>query len=244
MTSYQGGKKRIGKKIYDAISCLVEDLDKNMPYFEPFCGMCSVLIHAVKDRSTLACDINPDLIMLLKAIRDEWIPPIECSKEKYNELKSAPSSPERGFIGIAASFNCAFFNGGYRLGYKSHHNFLKEASDGLMSIKEQLKKTGFLEPRDYTQHNPHNMVIYADPPYKGNNLKSKFFSNFDHDKFWDTMRLWSKDNVVVISELQAPSDFIKIWKYKTIVQNVTKTKRFSESLYLHESLLYLLNERS
>ena len=37
---------------------------------------------------------------------------------------------------------------------------------------------------------------------------------FDHDKFWNVMRVWSKDNLVFISEETAPSDFKCIWKKK------------------------------
>lgn len=48
--------------------------------------------------------------------------------------------------------------------------------------------------------------INCDPPYQG----TKQYANataFDYDLFWDTMRKWSRNNIVLISEENAPSDF-------------------------------------
>ena len=47
MTTYQGGKKRIGKKIYQVISLIEKEIYPNekLPYFEPFIGMGGVMRH-------------------------------------------------------------------------------------------------------------------------------------------------------------------------------------------------------
>ena len=37
------------------------------------------------------------------------------------------------------------------------------------------------------------------------------------------MRIWSKNNIVIISETSAPSDFICIWE-KTISRSASKSK--------------------
>ena len=42
-----------------------------------------------------------------------------------------------------------------------------------------------------------NSLIYCDPPYKGKSEYSKKGSNFDHKKFWNIIRKWSKNNMVV-----------------------------------------------
>lgn len=40
MTSYQGGKQRLGKKIYNVMKDWEKKLCKDtLPYLEPFCGM-------------------------------------------------------------------------------------------------------------------------------------------------------------------------------------------------------------
>ena len=54
-------------------------------------------------------------------------------------------------------------------------------------------------------------MVYCDPPYKG----TKQYANateFDYDLFWETMRKWSKNNIVIISEENAPDDFMCIWE--------------------------------
>src|ERR1700677_5110033 len=116
MTTYQGGKKRIGKRIYEVISAVEEELipGEKLPYFEPFCGMCSILRHfaAEGDRPVLACDVHPDLILMWKALQQGWKPPLKCSKKHYMELKVSKPSPERAVIGFAGSFGGNFFTGG------------------------------------------------------------------------------------------------------------------------------------
>ena len=74
------------------------------------------------------------------------------------------------------------------------------------------------------------MLIYCDPPYKDTEGYST--GGFDHDKFWDTMREWSKDNCVFISEESAPKDFKVVWKRKKR-RTLDHTSRFhrEERLY-------------
>ena len=66
---------------------------------------------------------------------------------------------------------------------------------------------------DYRNYNvsPEKTLFYCDPPYQG----TKQYSNaksFDYDEFWQTMREWSKKNIVLISEQNAPEDFECIWQ--------------------------------
>ena len=69
---------------------------------------------------------------------------------------------------------------------------------------------------DYKELNPHGNLIYCDPPYK-NTIQPYGLLHFDTDKFWDVMRIWSKDNDVFISEYEAPYDF------KCVLEIPTKT---------------------
>ena len=57
------------------------------------------------------------------------------------------------------------------------------------------------------------------------------------------MREWSRNNIVIISEKEAPSDFISIWKkeYNTATANFldgnilsNKRKIYQEQLFIHE----------
>lgn len=69
MTTYQGGKKRIGKKIYNIIEILDEYFFENekRPYFEPFIGMGGVMKYfgEQNNRELYASDINKDLIIMI-----------------------------------------------------------------------------------------------------------------------------------------------------------------------------------
>ncbi len=51
--------------------------------------------------------------------------------------------------------------------------------------------------------------------------------DFDHKLFWDTMRKWSKNNYVFISEETAPSDFKSVWS-KSKTRTLNKKVRFAK----------------
>jgi site-specific DNA-adenine methylase len=246
MTSYQGGKKRIGKRIYRVISEIEKILspDKKLPYFEPFVGMGGVLRHFARepDRKTTACDANIDLILMWKALQKGWKPPTNTTREEYERLKySKEHSPERAFIGIVASFGNNFF-GAYRLDYsdrKYKRKFMKEGYNGLMNILPEIQSTRFLNARSYDRFQPVGKLIYCDPPYVGNKLSSNYFQEFEHEKFWETMREWSKYNIVIISESIAPVDFKKIWCTESFLTTggIKKfnTKHYKDCLFIHKN---------
>ena len=247
MTTYQGGKKRIGKQIYQVINLIEEEIYTNtkLPYFEPFIGMGGVLRHFGRDndRDLYACDYNKDLILMWKSLQNGWKPPKECSKETYEKLKkSKKHSAERSFIGIVASWGGIFFQN-YRLDYNKDKDFMGEGYRGLMDIKPDMENVKFLSARSYDEFKPKNLLIYCDPPYKGNNLNSKYFTEFSHDKFWNIMRKWSKNNLVVISESTAPNDFKKIWCTTSRSTNISKTIRYQDCLYIHEKYFKLLSKK-
>lgn len=240
MTTYQGGKKRLGKKIYNIIYEL-EELITNahvLPYFEPFVGMGGVLRHFSKEktRHVYACDINKDLIMMWKAIQKGWKPPTKCNRKYYEELKNSKKhSAERGYLGVVASWSGIFFSS-YRLDYNPNKDFLGEGYRGLMDIKPDIMNVEFLNSRNYYDFEPQGMLIYCDPPYLNNNFNTGYFSSFDHKQFWDIMRKWSKNNIVVISEYTAPKDFKKIWCTEATFTNNHKTKKYKDCLFIYEHL--------
>ncbi|MGL4363319.1 MAG: DNA adenine methylase [Cellulosilyticaceae bacterium] len=55
-------------------------------------------------------------------------------------------------------------------------------------------------------------IIYCDPPYKGTAEYKE--GAFDHNKFWNWIRLNSKTNKVYISEYQAPADFKTVLEFE------------------------------
>ena len=257
MTSYQGGKQKIGKQIFQCISNIESKLvDTKLDYIEPFCGMCGVVKHFAK-KNTRQCyvtDINPDIIEMWKAFMGGWIPSTECTLERYNNLKNqtAPSA-ERGFYGVVCSFGGQFFEGTYRTETKTH-NFIEAGIRGITKACSVMKDVQFLDAKDYREldlksiSNSKPLLIYCDPPYKNNQLKNKYFRNFNHDVFWETMRAWSEEHIVIISEKEAPDDFISVWEkpYQISYTDTSNgscknTKRkYTEKLFIYKS--YNLDE--
>lgn len=250
MTAYQGGKSRIGARIHDVIALVEEDLggDNLSPYFEPFIGMGGVMRHFAEDakddgRELYACDANKDLIMLWKAIQKGWKPPLKCSKTEYEKLKTAQPSAKRAFIGIAASYGTVFFNG-YRLDYNKKKDYLQEAYNGLMKVANVMKKVDFMTPASYDVWTPSGYLIYADPPYIRNQLNSSFFQKFDHAKFWEVMRKWSKNNIVLVSESVAPKDFKSIWCTQSNCSTRYNNKVYKDCIFIHKPLWEKLSAKT
>lgn len=244
MVVYQGGKSRIGKKIHDVIIEIENDLsEKKLPYFEPFVGVASVIRHFGDDndnRDLYACDINKDVLLMLKAVKKGWNPPTKITEEEYIKLKNTNRhSAKRGFVGLVGSWGGNFFNG-YRLNGGKKQKYTLEGCNSLKKLKPSLKNINFLESISYEFFSPVNMIIYCDPPYISNKLSSSLFQNFDHKKFWNIIREWSKNNIVIISEWKAPKDFKKIWNIKSYVSNNNTVKKYSDNLYIHENYFYKL----
>ena len=248
MPSYGGGKAKLGNEIYNVIRDTEDEENwKGNTYFEPFCGMCGVGIHFMKEdmlekvsvrRKVKFCDANEDLILMWQKLKKGWKLPAKCcSRKKYEELKvSKKHSALRGFMGIACAYSGIFFSG-YRPS-SDKQDFYGNTRKGLIDMGKDISNYGskvqFLKARDYRQFKPKGNTIYVDPPYKDNNIQSKHFDNFDHDAFWDVMRMWSKDNLVFISEYQAPKDFEEIWRKDFGSVYSKKIKKNTEKLFMYK----------
>jgi site-specific DNA-adenine methylase len=234
MVTYQGGKSRLGKRIYQRILDIEKEIigHHNQTYFEPFVGMCGVLRHSYGRPSRReACDLNEDVILMWKASQQGWTPPLECSREYFNELKeSKVPSPERGFVGSVASWGSDFFQ--Y---YRKHLSSYKSNWNDFKQITISLSNVIFYNASSYISFSPINMTIYCDPPYRNNNLKNKLFCEFDHQQFWEVMREWSKNNLVIVSELEAPDDFTEVWSSNYSVTHKERVKKYQEKLFIHNS---------
>ena len=243
MPGYQGGKSQLGGRIYNVMCSMEEKLgwhSKQDIFFEPFCGMLGVGIHAAKDgRKLIACDANQDLIKMWQALQQGWMPEQnECSKVRYEELKvSQVSSPERAFFGIACAYNGVYFAGYSPFvvtkGVKySRVRMLKNVLQ--KRVLPYLENTTFLNARDYRKFNKlSGMTIYVDPPYLNNDYgKTNEHFQFDHDIFWKVMRRWSKKNLVFISEYTAPDDFAVVWQKSVHTSHTGKSRHDVEKLFM------------
>jgi len=221
MPSYSGGKSKCGREIFQVLKTLNS---QNLPYVEPFCGMLNVGIYNTEE--WVANDLNEDLILMLYSLKHGWTPPTTpCTKAEYDALKKANySSALRGFYLLSCAYS-SIWGAGYREG-----RFFRQFRKTL--LKMDLSKVSFTN-KDYREvvSGLKGKFIYCDPPYKNNKFNNKFFSGFNHKEFWDTVRLLSKDNVVVISEYTAPPDFRVVWE-KTMNTNYSgQNKLHTEKLF-------------
>lgn len=234
---YMGSKSRIAKHIVPILQKSLDDTGLN--YFEPFCGGCNIIDKIVAPRK-FASDNNKYLIALWDHLinNPNDIYPEEITHEYYSDIRSNKDNYDDwlvGYIGFLASYNGRFFDGGYAKTIISkagvERNYYDEAKRNILAQVKDLQGVVFA-CKQYWETHPHNMVVYCDPPYKDTKQYSTS-KNFDHDKFWQTMREWSKDNIVYISEEQAPDDFEVIWEQEvTRTQDNRKREKATEKLFM------------
>lgn len=222
-----GSKSRISKHIVPIIQ---SELDKNkiINYIEPFCGGLNI-IDKIKCKNKYAIDSNKYLIALFMHIKNGNSLLDEVPKELYSDVRMNIDKYEDwyvGNVGFLASYNGRFFDGGYAGIVHTKANTIRDYYDE--SRRNLLKQIAAINDmkfycKDYTSLNPRNALIYSDPPYQG--VKQYGNSkNFNHEEFWNTMRNWSKTNIVLISEQSAPNDFECIWEQE-ITRTIDNNKR-------------------
>ena len=245
MTSYAGGKAIIGKKIYHDI-CQIEEKwfsltkkhdqseKKKLPYFEPFLGMAGVMLHFAAEknsRNLYGCDVLPDIIEFWEAVtKHNWIPPpVSCwTREKWEELKISEPSALRCFFGVVASYRSIFFSS-FRKPNHGRQDYYTQAVKKMEKFREPMKKVYFISSRSYHEFEPKGFLIYCDPPYHENKLG--LWKNFDSKTFWETMRKWSVENLVLITERSAPHDFIPVSEYPSHMGE----KKYTTYLFMHKN---------
>lgn len=235
---YLGGKHGIGKHIAEFMTkeCPPDNVDG---YLEPFCGSLGVFKQMTDKgyNEYIASDYHPDLIAMWKQLKDNKLKlPSEISEKEYNNLKTSKSpNPMKAVAGFGLSFGGKYFAGyAQKWAGNSGRNFFREFKTSIEKIKPKIQnKNVKFYNKSYDDFNPKNMVIYCDPPYEETEGYST--GGFDHSKFWDIMRKWSKNNCVFISEEKAPKDFKVVWRRKKR-RTLDKTSRFyrEEKLYMYK----------
>lgn len=231
-----GSKSRIAKYIVPIIQSHIDNYNmKN--YLEPFVGGANI-IDKIKCEKKYGCDINKYLIELFKNLHRLKELPEHITREHYSEVRNCYNIQSQEFedwyigaIGFLASYNGRFFDGGYagivntKIG--TTRDYYKEAYNNLYEQSENLQEIiwGCV---DYIKIRPvKNYMIYCDIPYK-DTKQYNTSKNFNYEQFWEWARLMSKDNVVIISECQAPEDFECIWQQE-LLRTVDNTKRVTST---------------
>lgn len=214
---YLGGKFKTKKQICAYLKDIIEKNDIK-EYIEPFCGSLWITTELAKHDLAInytVSDSHKALIAMWKEIQQGWIPdfPDDLTElEKvYDDLKVTKRTeftPEHGFFGFSCGYSGKYF-GGFTRGRDRNY-----AQDALNSIRRNklphLSKFNF-DCCDYTKYNDvKGALIYCDPPYA---KTTKYTNSFDSTEFWNWVRKMSKDNIVFVSECQAPDDFHSVLNF-------------------------------
>ena len=242
---YMGSKNRIAKYL---LPFLTKYLTLDRWYVEPLAGGMNIM-DKVNHPKRLASDANNYLIAMWRwLVEKDYDFPKGLTKENYSYYRDLFN--QRGFnndgttldeamigwVGFMSCVNGRFYDGGY-CSCQQKRDYVKEHINNIIAQKDRLKnvvfKCGSYDKIDI----PENSVIYCDPPYKSTQTY-KVSNIFDYDRFWQ----WCRDktvqgNDVLISEYQAPKDFIPIWQM-VLTNSIHQTNTYKpiENLFVHESI--------
>lgn len=232
-----GSKTKIAKYIIPIIQDYLEE-NNIATYFEPFVGGCNVIDKVKADRR-IASDKNEYLIALFHHLQGGGELPESVTKEEYSKVRSNMSEfPDWyvGAVGFLASYKGRFFDGGYsglRQVKGGIRDYYRESKN---NIAKQIQAGGIhnveFRTGSYEKYDPKGCLIYCDPPYMG----VKEYGNarqFNYIRFWQIMEKWSQNNIVIISELEAPEGFVQIWE-KEVDRSMKSTEHFraTEKLFI------------
>lgn len=239
---YQGSKNKLAKWIAPIIQ---EYIEKNQvdTYIELFVGGAN-MIDKIKCKRKIGCDINEDLIALLKyAQADEKISiaPNECTYEHYIDVRNNQNTGKYSkeyvsLIGYMASYGGKYFNGGYGRDSKGGRSIYNERLKNFRKQAPNLKGIEFYcgDYNDFKIERFKNCVIYLDPPYRATTQYSK--QKINYEKFYDFCEKMAEKNIVLISEFEMPDDkFISIWEHeRKVLQQSDRQegKNVTEKLFI------------
>lgn len=239
---YLGGKSRLSKPISE----IINKYSRERVFVSLFCGSCAIEAK-VESKSKKLNDSHEYLIAMFRAIRDGWRIPEAVSKEEYERVKNNKDENKAltGFVGFACSFGGKWFGGYAHLKNYTEKNYASYSRNSLLRKMKSLQNSIFT-CLDYREVDiPSNSVVYCDPPYEGTTKYSNS-KDFDHKLFWDYMRKISENNLVFVSEYNAPDDFICIWeKPQTTKMDARKKENVfisMDRLFVHKSVLAKLSE--
>ena len=231
---YHGGKSKYKKYIVPILQRIIKKYTiKNV--FVAFCGGANIEDELECENKIQSSDNSETLIALLKHVQAGGELPLEVSRELYNDVRSNKNTFKYpkwfiGAVGYLASFNGRYFKGGYAR-KQPNRDYYDEAKRNLLKQVPKFKNIEFI-CKDYrVLEIPAGSLIYCDPPYQDT---KEYDEEFDHEAFWEWAREKSKDNIVIISEQQAPVDFKCIWEQE--VKRTMKpaaSKKATEKLFIN-----------
>lgn len=235
---YKGSKRKLAKYIVPIIQNEI-NTNGSKYYLEPFVGGANI-IDKIQCENKIGYDINKYLIALLQQAQNDVsvFPTAITEEEFYNVKYNKNNYPDWyvGLVGFCASFASSFFDG-----YAHNSNKRNYSNEKIRNIIKQapnLKNIKF-ETKNYLDiKNISGYTIYADPPYFQKNSKKPIYTGidkFDENIFWNWCREMGKNNVLFVSNYDAPCDFKCIFeKEHRIFSKNTKNPIAIERLYKYE----------
>lgn len=208
---YVGSKNRISKDLAPIIQSYIND-DTSF-YIEPFVGGAN-MIDKIKFKNKIGSDIHEELIELLKYAQQNELPPT-ISEEEYNNVKNNRENYEKwyvGLVGFCGSFGAKYF-GGFARRYNKDGSLFDVPKQAINSLRKQNISDITFNVCSFESYNVNkykNAVFYCDIPYRNTTKYST--EKFPYDDFYKWCKMMSKNNIVLVSEYNMPSeDFVDVW---------------------------------
>lgn len=206
---WTGSKKNQAAKIVE----LFKPFNDGRPYIEPFLGSAPVLAATAGFWKGLlvASDVNRFLMAYWLCVqRGRRLDRDTITKEEWAALRDRWRGGDRTwellYVGFGTN-NAPSQNNLYDASFKDNLAYQKRYVE---KVRPALEKARLLN-KDFLWFEPVAVhggnLIYCDPPYANSTRESCNMPAFDYVGFWDVVRRWSKNNVVFISEREAPADF-------------------------------------
>lgn len=208
---YMGSKARIKKEI---LPIILKDRKENQYFVDLFAGGMNLIDSVEGNR--IANDLNYYLIEMWRLLLNGWIPKPFYDREFYNKVKNNKDDYPAylvGWIGFNCSYSGKFFGGfagkvNTKIG--TVRNYQEEALSNVLKQVGNLRNVKLRNENYFELVIPPNSIIYLDPPYKDT---TKYFADFDHDKFYDYCRQKKKEgHLIFVSEYEMPNDFVCVWE--------------------------------
>ena len=205
-----GSKNRIAKHL---LTIMLAECEKHSitKWVEPFVGGANMIDKVPDAFERVGYDLNDHCIHALIDIRDnaENLPD-SVSEEEYKIYKGRTPESITSWVRFGCSFGGKFENGYARdLQGVPPRNFASEVKRNAIKQSPKIQNVQFICD-SYENLSFENTLIYCDPPYAGTSGYKT--GAFDHDKFFNWCREQAKNNIVFVSEYNAPDDFIEVWQ--------------------------------
>lgn len=224
---YLGGKHRQGRRIAEHLNLLhsAESL-----YVEPFCGALGVARRVSAKRMLLADNCEPLITMWKAVVFDKVELPDEVPEEEYKRIKAIrdPKDWRTAHYGFGLAFAGNYFATYARGKKEGQKSFAQEAKNHTNKTADDIrgKDVAFVHS-DYRKLDiPDGSVVYCDPPYANRYVSGARTERFNHEEFWDWVRLLSRRCYVLTTEFVTPPDFTVVHNFgDTVVRHyAAKTK--------------------